>query len=213
MGDYLSTKQAAKKIVDLYTSGTSAREIARRMDTDHQRVVRILRAAGVEILRGRRPVHMTDQLKAAIVMSYAEGTPAESIASGFGLTTSYVLTKLKEWDVPRRAAGFQRGSAHHAWVGGKLETGGGYIRVRVYPEDPFYSMAVHEYVLEHRLVMARHLNRVLTDEETVHHIDGDRTNNAIENLQLRQGKHGNGVAMRCADCGSHNVEAVQLAPN
>jgi hypothetical protein len=39
-------------------------------------------------------------------------------------------------------------------------------------------------VLEHRYVMAEHLGRPLTDEEVVHHRDGDRKNNAIENLEL-----------------------------
>jgi len=39
-------------------------------------------------------------------------------------------------------------------------------------------------VYEHRLVMAEALGRDLTADEVVHHIDGDRLNNAIENLQL-----------------------------
>jgi hypothetical protein len=66
------------------------------------------------------------------------------------------------------------------------------------------------YVLEHRLVMAQHLGRPLSRNETVHHKDTNALNNDFSNLQLRQGQHGKGGAFCCTDCGSHNIVSVSL---
>lgn len=71
------------------------------------------------------------------------------------------------------------------WKGGRHKTAGGYILVRIYPEDFFYPMADrHGYVLEHRLLMARALRRCLHRWEIVHHKNGIRDDNCEENLEL-----------------------------
>lgn len=76
---------------------------------------------------------------------------------------------------------------------------------------PEHSDRESGQALEHRVVMEKHLGRRLRADESVHHIDGNRSRNAIENLQLRQGSHGKSIAMKCLDCGSHNIGPVPLA--
>jgi len=70
---------------------------------------------------------------------------------------------------------------HWRWKGGKTLHGNGYILIKN-REHPFCTN--QGYVLEHRLVMEKHIGRLLKPEEVVHHINEIITDNRIENLKL-----------------------------
>lgn len=91
--------------------------------------------------------------------------------------------KPKRKEYSKCTACTQRGKeANGNWKGGKTYHKKGYVMVqcvghpRVRP--PF------KYVFEHILVMEEHLGRFLESDENVHHKNGVKHDNRIENLEL-----------------------------
>jgi len=75
----------------------------------------------------------------------------------------------------------QIGPNHPNWIGGRYKSKEGYIYCIA--KDHPYAVD-NGYVLEHRLVMERHLGRYLLPTEIVHHIDRKKDNNSLGNLIL-----------------------------
>lgn len=79
------------------------------------------------------------------------------------------------------------GSKHSKWRGGVVIDKNGYKMIHDRKSDMSMS---NGYVLEHRRVMAKHIGRSLSSSELVHHINGNKLDNRIENLTiLDRGKH------------------------
>ena len=67
------------------------------------------------------------------------------------------------------------GESHYLWKGTGCVDGGGYL---TYRHGNLRGVKVHRYVYE------QHYGVKLLDNQNVHHINGDRLDNRIENLEL-----------------------------
>ncbi len=128
-----------------------------------------------------------DLEKAALIEKMAvKGLSSAEIGEAIGLTPTGVRSYFRRYGIKAgRARGSQPGSYNTNWKGGRRINDGGYYEVAV-KEHPHKNNC--GYVREHRLVMEQIIGRYLKPEETVHHIDGNRLNNAPENLMLFESK-------------------------
>jgi Fe-S cluster biosynthesis and repair protein YggX len=93
----------------------------------------------------------------------------------------YIFSDKHKNNISKSKKGKYRGSESWSWKGGKKTDNDGYVLIYS-PHHPFKKR--DRYVLEHRLVMEKHLKRFLSEKEVVHHINKIPNDNRIENLML-----------------------------
>lgn len=198
-------EQIAESIAAAYTAGDTVMSIAGRFGIHASTVTRVAVRAGIPKRMPSRVVLSPEDQK-RLADRYEAGEKSEDLARCFN-TNLNTVTKIV-----RRLGGRVR-ALGKPWRGDSFLTKEGYRMLSILPGDPIADPMRYSngHILEHRLVMARSIGRPLRDEETVHHVNGDRTDNRPENLQLRQGAHGRGASFQCAECGSNNVIAVKIA--
>lgn len=168
-------------------------------------------ARGAAIIRAKQ---LAAEKGSEIRDRYESGETLAEVGAAYGIALSTVRVIVRRAGGATRKRGFGSrsiiGPRNPAWRGGR-HFNEGYWRVWITEDHPLAAMRNHRgYLPEHRLVMAEALGRPLGSNETVHHINGDRADNRLGNLQLRQGKHGSGAHFSCLDCGSVNVQAQPL---
>lgn len=202
----LFSDEQAREIAERHGDGESLSALAAEYRISRKMLGNLVVRGGGQV---RGPLASWSQEKDEEIRDrFLAGECVGDLAAAFGCHQSSISKSLNRSGVNRPKSG----PGHHSWQGGRTVIGDEYISVLVTEDDlPYCTPHVSGRVLEHRLVMGRAIGRPLTERETVHHINGDHGDNRLENLQLRFGKHGKGVALECGLCGSHNVVAVPLA--
>ncbi len=128
----------------------------------------------------RTPRILSEDEIAKLKKMHAEGFPQRCIWEALGISNRRYHQYRRELQLPPRP-GKPLGDKSPSWKGGRRKHGKYWMLFL--PDHPHASKA-WGYIYEHRIVMERHLGRVLEPHEIVHHKNGDSSDNRLENLEL-----------------------------
>ena len=184
----VSTEELRRAFID---EGKTLSEMCKIMGVKSETTAsKLLRERGIETNRNKLLALKTrkgmpeDQFRDYITLEYNSGKSMREIAEEFGVTTGAIRKYLIRYGVQPRPNHYHLTHSPDAsanWKGGRRVTDGGYIAVYC-PDHP--KAGKRRSVYEHILVVEDYIGRYLNDDECVHHIDGNKHNNAIENLLL-----------------------------
>lgn len=200
---FVPTQEQLTEILDSYKNGIGTTKISKKFNVATSVITRILKENNITIKR----VFTSDkeEVHQKVLQMYLDGFTQEEIMKECHIrrdSVNKILTKLYPGYEDKKRKFLRKD---------EIIDSHGYRRVKLDKDDPYIEMSrLNGYVMKHRYIMAQHLGRALKKKEQVHHIDGDRSNNDISNLQLRSTYHGPGQTYKCNCCGSLDVSPIEI---
>ena len=114
------------------------------------------------------------------------------MAKEVGCDPETIRTWMKRYDIKRRSLKeINSGPNHPQWKGGRRIDGGYYI-----------IWTTNGYRYEHIKIVEKSIGRKLEKDEHIHHIDGDKLNNNLNNLFLYKGNQSEHIKLH------HQLEQI-----
>ena len=159
-----------KELLELYESGLDGPEIAKMYGTCRTAPIKTLQRNFPDFKARTRRVVPPDE---KLIEFYEHGLSHKQIAKKYGVTKAAVQTKLQGKVEMRTVSDYDLIDWNRKPTRFKSR---GYIMLR-FP-------GTMNAIPEHRYVMEQHLGRKLDSKEIIHHLNGRKTDNRLENLML-----------------------------
>jgi transposase len=148
-----------------YNELKSMAKVAKHFGVSKKLIMNNMNKHGLQRNPQRKPLNVSE-----LARLFRGGTTIKTLAQKYSVSEATIKNRLRE-------RGIQTDTFHKGY---KVKDSG-YIQVLL-PNHPRADKS--GYVPEHTLVMENHIGRYLKKNEVVHHINGVKGDNRIENLRL-----------------------------
>ncbi len=197
LGDSMAEKKfnlTEQELRGLYDKLGTALSVAKEIGVCKKTVLKNLKRYGIK-RTGKK--QLSDNDKQMITRMATDGYTASEISKVIGFSNVTINRYA-------RKIGITIANNYHK---GFVITDSGYKKLL----RPNHTRADGKgYVGEHTLIMESYINRLLKNNEVVHHIDGDKLNNDISNLKLMTEQEHRSLHAKNGDCGFVKVHSKKI---
>jgi len=169
------------------------REIAKKFGVSQRTIANKMKEYNIPTRNGRRRTEYPCTYEDLYDLYWNKGLSTSEIAKIAELCDGSVVSLLRRRGIPRRSRSeaaknyYAKGHRPASWKGGRRYNRG-YVLIHR-PNHPKADR--HGYIREHLLVWEEHHKKALPEGWVIHHINGVKDDNRIENLvALPRKKHG-----------------------